>query len=139
MIKIAKSTGKGKWLNTLLIIFCLFTFRLYRYYLLHWFSNLYLVFVRYLMDIIVIYSLLGLHVSLCLQVSVYFASFQTLEGELFMRPVDLIRVVAPIFPPSESHLVIDGYLTRERKVKNNIKEKQLNYSKRKNMEINCII
>ncbi|KAG8471953.1 hypothetical protein CXB51_036799 [Gossypium anomalum] len=44
----------------------------------------------------------------------YFASFQTPEGELFMRPADLMRAVVPVFPPSESHLVRDGYLTGER-------------------------
>ncbi|MBA0864935.1 hypothetical protein Goshw_007458 [Gossypium schwendimanii] len=80
-------------------------------------SNLYLVFVRYLIDIVVIYSLLVLYVSSCLQVSEYFASFQTPEGELFMRPVNLMRAVVVVFPPSESHLVRDGYLTGERKVK----------------------
>ncbi|XP_039024441.1 calcium uptake protein, mitochondrial-like [Hibiscus syriacus] len=44
----------------------------------------------------------------------YFASFQTPEGELLMRPADLMRAVVPVFPPSESHLVRDGYLTGER-------------------------
>ncbi|KAK8482517.1 hypothetical protein V6N13_031246 [Hibiscus sabdariffa] len=44
----------------------------------------------------------------------YFASFQTPEGELFMRPADLMRAVVPVFPPSESNLVRDGYLTGER-------------------------
>ncbi|KAK8257069.1 hypothetical protein V6Z12_1Z007500 [Gossypium hirsutum] len=56
-------------------------------------SNLYLVFIRFFE---------------------YFASFQTPEGELFMRPADLMRAVVPVFPPSESHLVRDGYLTGER-------------------------
>ncbi|MBA0864936.1 hypothetical protein Goshw_007458 [Gossypium schwendimanii] len=51
------------------------------------------------------------------KVSEYFASFQTPEGELFMRPVNLMRAVVVVFPPSESHLVRDGYLTGERKVK----------------------
>ncbi|MBA0852835.1 hypothetical protein Goshw_010270, partial [Gossypium schwendimanii] len=50
----------------------------------------------------------------------YFASFQTSKGELFMRPVDLMGAMVLVFPPFESHLVRDGYLTRERKVKNNI-------------------
>ncbi|XVE53573.1 hypothetical protein DITRI_Ditri03aG0013700 [Diplodiscus trichospermus] len=44
----------------------------------------------------------------------YFASYQTPEGELLMRPADLMRAVVPVFPPSESHLVRDGYLTGER-------------------------
>ncbi|MBA0824587.1 hypothetical protein Goarm_021244 [Gossypium armourianum] len=52
------------------------------------------------------------------------AYFQISKGELFMRPVDLMQVVVPVFPSSESHLVRDGYLTKERKVKNNIKEKK---------------
>ncbi|MBA0566963.1 hypothetical protein Golob_011734 [Gossypium lobatum] len=47
----------------------------------------------------------------------YFAYFQTPEGELFMRRVNLMRAVVVVFPPSESHLVRDGYLTGERKVK----------------------
>ncbi|KAL5559746.1 hypothetical protein UlMin_035957 [Ulmus minor] len=45
----------------------------------------------------------------------YFASFRTPEGELFMRPADLMRAVVPVFPPSESHLVREGYLTGERR------------------------
>ncbi|MBA0810668.1 hypothetical protein Gohar_002638 [Gossypium harknessii] len=44
----------------------------------------------------------------------YFASFQTPEGELLMRPPDLMRAIVPVFPPSESHLVRDGYLSGER-------------------------
>ncbi|PQQ03784.1 hypothetical protein Pyn_15697 [Prunus yedoensis var. nudiflora] len=40
----------------------------------------------------------------------YFASSSTQEGELLMRPEDLMRAVVPVFPPSESHLVRDGYL-----------------------------
>ncbi|KAB2016859.1 hypothetical protein ES319_D08G121700v1, partial [Gossypium barbadense] len=53
----------------------------------------------------------------------YFASFQTPEGELFMILVDLMRAVVLVFPPSDSHLVRYGYLTGERKFKDNIKEK----------------
>ncbi|KAH1113802.1 hypothetical protein J1N35_007180 [Gossypium stocksii] len=54
----------------------------------------------------------------------YFASFQISKGELFMRPLDLTQAMVPVFPLFESHLVRDGYLTRERKVKNkNKKEK----------------
>ncbi|KAJ1407789.1 EF-Hand 1, calcium-binding site [Sesbania bispinosa] len=44
----------------------------------------------------------------------YFASYRTPEGELLMRPADLMRAVVPVFPPSESHLVRDGYLRGER-------------------------
>ncbi|KAF3447079.1 hypothetical protein FNV43_RR12259 [Rhamnella rubrinervis] len=44
----------------------------------------------------------------------YFASFRTPEGELLMKPADLMRAVVPVFPPSESHLVRDGYLIGER-------------------------
>ncbi|XP_021825432.1 calcium uptake protein, mitochondrial-like isoform X1 [Prunus avium] len=44
----------------------------------------------------------------------YFASSSTQEGELLMRPEDLMRAVVPVFPPSESHLVRDGYLRGER-------------------------
>ncbi|EOY29413.1 Calcium ion binding protein, putative isoform 1 [Theobroma cacao] len=48
------------------------------------------------------------------KVFVYFASFRTPEGELLMRPADLMRAVVPVFPPSESNLVRDGYLSGER-------------------------
>ncbi|EXB80741.1 Calcium uptake protein 1 [Morus notabilis] len=44
----------------------------------------------------------------------YFASVRTVEGELLMKPADLMRAVFPVFPPSESHLVRDGYLIGER-------------------------
>ncbi|XP_038898722.1 calcium uptake protein, mitochondrial isoform X2 [Benincasa hispida] len=44
----------------------------------------------------------------------YFASFRAPDGELLMRPMDLMRAVIPVFPPSESHLVRDGYLSGER-------------------------
>ncbi|KAL6215064.1 hypothetical protein ACLB2K_014495 [Fragaria x ananassa] len=44
----------------------------------------------------------------------YFASACTSEGELLMRPEDLMRAVVPVFPPSESNLVRDGYLRGER-------------------------
>ncbi|XP_027356903.1 calcium uptake protein, mitochondrial-like [Abrus precatorius] len=44
----------------------------------------------------------------------YFASCRGLEGELFMKPVDLMRAVVPVFPPSESNLVREGYLKGER-------------------------
>ncbi|XP_028799131.1 calcium uptake protein, mitochondrial [Neltuma alba] len=44
----------------------------------------------------------------------YFASYRTPEGELLMKPSDLMRAVVPVFPPSESKLVRDGYLRGER-------------------------
>ncbi|KGN55467.1 calcium uptake protein, mitochondrial [Cucumis sativus] len=44
----------------------------------------------------------------------YFASFRAPDGELLMTPMDLMRAVIPVFPPSESHLVRDGYLCGER-------------------------
>ncbi|XP_020213236.1 calcium uptake protein, mitochondrial isoform X1 [Cajanus cajan] len=44
----------------------------------------------------------------------YFASCRTPEGELLMKPVDLMRAVVPVFPPSESNLVREGYLKGER-------------------------
>ncbi|OWM86745.1 hypothetical protein CDL15_Pgr015781 [Punica granatum] len=44
----------------------------------------------------------------------YFASFRTPEGELLMQPADLMRAVVPVFPPSESNLVREGYLIGER-------------------------
>ncbi|XP_059461488.1 calcium uptake protein, mitochondrial-like isoform X2 [Corylus avellana] len=44
----------------------------------------------------------------------YFASFSSPEGELLMTPEDLMRAVVPVFPPSESNLVRDGYLRGER-------------------------
>ncbi|XP_015572510.1 calcium uptake protein, mitochondrial [Ricinus communis] len=45
----------------------------------------------------------------------YFASFEGRNGELLMKPADLMRAVVPVFPPSESHLVREGYLSGERK------------------------
>ncbi|ESR63599.1 hypothetical protein CICLE_v10008054mg [Citrus x clementina] len=45
----------------------------------------------------------------------YFASLRSPEGELLMRPADLMRAIVPVFPPSESHLVRDGYLRGERR------------------------
>ncbi|XP_019236576.1 PREDICTED: calcium uptake protein 1, mitochondrial-like isoform X2 [Nicotiana attenuata] len=44
----------------------------------------------------------------------YFASFEADDGEIFMTPADLMRAVVPVFPPSQSHLVRDGYLRGER-------------------------
>ncbi|XP_042507584.1 calcium uptake protein, mitochondrial-like [Macadamia integrifolia] len=45
----------------------------------------------------------------------YFASFRTPGGELFMTPADLMRALVPVFPPSESNLVREGYLRGERR------------------------
>lgn len=44
----------------------------------------------------------------------YFASCRTPEGEPMMKPVDLMRAVVPVFPPSESNLVREGHLKGER-------------------------
>ncbi|GAV60557.1 efhand domain-containing protein/EF_hand_3 domain-containing protein/EF_hand_6 domain-containing protein [Cephalotus follicularis] len=44
----------------------------------------------------------------------YFASFLRPDGELLLRPADLMRAVVPVFPPSESNLVREGYLMGER-------------------------
>ncbi|GKV03226.1 hypothetical protein SLEP1_g15566 [Rubroshorea leprosula] len=45
----------------------------------------------------------------------YFASSWTAEGELLMQPADLMRAVIPVFPPSESNAVREGYLIGERR------------------------
>lgn len=50
----------------------------------------------------------------CIKVFEYFATHRTPEGELLMKPVDLMRAVVPVFPPSESNLVRNGYLQGER-------------------------
>ncbi|XP_020091046.1 calcium uptake protein, mitochondrial [Ananas comosus] len=44
----------------------------------------------------------------------YFASFRSPEGEVFMLPADLMRAVVPVFPPSESNIIREGYLRGER-------------------------
>ncbi|CAA0829355.1 calcium-binding EF hand family protein [Striga hermonthica] len=44
----------------------------------------------------------------------YFASICADDGEVFMTPADLMRALVPVFPPSESNLVRDGYLRGER-------------------------
>ena len=49
-----------------------------------------------------------------LKVFEYFASLRTPDGEVLMTAEDLMRAVVPVFPPSESHLVRDGYLKGER-------------------------
>ncbi|XP_073147493.1 calcium uptake protein, mitochondrial isoform X2 [Henckelia pumila] len=48
------------------------------------------------------------------KVFAYFASARASDGEIFMTPADLMRALVPVFPPSESHLVRDGYLRGER-------------------------
>ncbi|KAL6523887.1 hypothetical protein OROMI_030982 [Orobanche minor] len=44
----------------------------------------------------------------------YFASVRADDGEVFMTPADLMRALVPVFPPSESLIVRDGYLRGER-------------------------
>lgn len=43
----------------------------------------------------------------------YFASFKTPDGEVLMTPADLMRAVVPVFPPSESNQVREGFLRGE--------------------------
>ncbi|XLT01537.1 hypothetical protein HN51_050888 [Arachis hypogaea] len=43
----------------------------------------------------------------------YFASIKTVNGEVYMTPVDLMRAVVPVFPPSESNRVREGFLRGE--------------------------
>ncbi|TKY54771.1 Calcium uptake protein 1 [Spatholobus suberectus] len=43
----------------------------------------------------------------------YFASIRTPSGEVFMTPADLMRAVVPVFPPSESNRVREGFLRGE--------------------------
>ncbi|XP_058757938.1 calcium uptake protein, mitochondrial-like [Vicia villosa] len=43
----------------------------------------------------------------------YFASIRTAGGEIFMTPADLMRAVVPVFPPSESSRVREGFLRGE--------------------------
>ncbi|XP_020985508.1 calcium uptake protein, mitochondrial-like isoform X2 [Arachis duranensis] len=45
----------------------------------------------------------------------YFASCRSPEGEVLMEAADLMRAVVPVFPPSESNLVREGYLKGERR------------------------
>ncbi|XP_050219851.1 calcium uptake protein, mitochondrial [Mercurialis annua] len=45
----------------------------------------------------------------------YFATVEGTNGELLMKAADLMRAVVPVFPPSESHLVREGYLSGERR------------------------
>ncbi|KAL2635960.1 hypothetical protein R1flu_007439 [Riccia fluitans] len=48
------------------------------------------------------------------KVFLYFASVRDSEGQAFMAPADLMRAVVPVFPPSESTRVREGYLQGER-------------------------
>ncbi|XP_075103034.1 calcium uptake protein, mitochondrial-like isoform X2 [Nicotiana tabacum] len=43
----------------------------------------------------------------------YFASYRTPSGEVYMTPVDLMRAIVPVFPPSETSGVRGGYLKGE--------------------------
>ncbi|KAK7388575.1 hypothetical protein VNO78_23396 [Psophocarpus tetragonolobus] len=43
----------------------------------------------------------------------YFASVRTPGGEIFMTPADLMRAIVPVFPPSESNRVREGFLRGE--------------------------
>ncbi|KAJ8550237.1 hypothetical protein K7X08_035723 [Anisodus acutangulus] len=43
----------------------------------------------------------------------YFASYRTPGGELYMTPMDLMRAIVPVFPPSETTGVRGGYLKGE--------------------------
>ncbi|XP_011626389.1 calcium uptake protein, mitochondrial isoform X1 [Amborella trichopoda] len=44
----------------------------------------------------------------------YFASHRHHHGEMFMTPADLMRAVVPVFPPSDSHIIREGFLRGER-------------------------
>ncbi|KAE8669061.1 putative Senescence-related protein 1 [Hibiscus syriacus] len=43
----------------------------------------------------------------------YFASYRTPEGDVLMRPGDLMRAIVPVFPPSESNWIREGCLRGE--------------------------
>ncbi|KAJ1385877.1 EF-hand domain [Sesbania bispinosa] len=43
----------------------------------------------------------------------YFASVRTPSGEVYMTPADLMRAIVPVFPPSESNRVREGFLRGE--------------------------
>ncbi|XP_058181110.1 calcium uptake protein, mitochondrial-like isoform X1 [Rhododendron vialii] len=43
----------------------------------------------------------------------YFASIQTPSGEVLMTPADLMRAIVPVFSPSESNRVREGFLKGE--------------------------
>ncbi|KAL5547710.1 hypothetical protein UlMin_002941 [Ulmus minor] len=44
----------------------------------------------------------------------YFATIRTPSGEVFMTPADLMRAVVPVFPPSNSNRIREGFLRGER-------------------------
>ncbi|KAL9377071.1 hypothetical protein Peur_031191 [Populus x canadensis] len=43
----------------------------------------------------------------------YFASLKTPDGEVLMTPAELMRAVVPVFPPSESNRIREGFLRGE--------------------------
>lgn len=53
-------------------------------------------------------------ILLALKVFEYFASFRTPGGDVLMTPADLMRAIVPVFPPSESTRVREGFLRGER-------------------------
>lgn len=52
--------------------------------------------------------------ELGLQVFEYFSSVKQEHGHTFMTAADLMRAVVPVFPPTGSHVVREGYLGGER-------------------------
>ena len=48
------------------------------------------------------------------QVFEYFSSVRKEDGQTYMTGADLMRAIVPVFPPSGSHLVREGYLGGER-------------------------
>ena len=47
------------------------------------------------------------------QVFEYFESFKTPDGEVLVTPAELMRAVVPVFPPSESNRIREGFLRGE--------------------------
>ncbi|KAI9378597.1 hypothetical protein POPTR_018G118008v4, partial [Populus trichocarpa] len=43
----------------------------------------------------------------------YFESFKTPDGEVLVTPAELMRAVVPVFPPSESNRIREGFLRGE--------------------------
>lgn len=56
---------------------------------------------------------MGTHLLFSSQVFGYFASQKIAGGEALMTPVDLMRAIVPVFPPSESDNVRAGFLRGE--------------------------
>ncbi|KAK0572853.1 hypothetical protein LWI29_038172 [Acer saccharum] len=44
----------------------------------------------------------------------YFASYTTPSGDVLMTPTDFMRAIVPVFPPSESNRIREGYLKGEK-------------------------